>query len=157
MNKNIYYYHKTDVRKSKNLYQYSKYYGLRFIIEYFKERNKLFKHSDKKKIFLKKNLNNIRIIKNTCRNFEIKKKLFKEKSNQKEYSLNDYMDSSYKIISYIFFKQDYSILSTLLKMNDLIIYIFNKKKEKKYLDKLKTIIILENSIIKKIINEQKIK
>ncbi len=43
-------------------------------------------------------------------------------------------------------------------MNDLIIYIYNKKKEKKkYLNKLKKIIFLENTIIKRIINEQQAK
>ena len=158
MKNNTYQFHKFDVRKNKNYYQYSKYYGLRFIKDYFKARNELLKNYNKKNLFLEKKLINTDRVKTLCRNFEINKKLFKEKTNPIEYSLEEYIDSSYKIISYLFFKKDYSILSTLLKMNDLIIYIYNKKKEKKkYLNKLKKIIFLENTIIKKVINEQKVK
>ena len=158
MKNNTYWFHKFDVRKNRNHYQYSKYYGLRFIKDYFKTRNELLKNYNEKNIFLEKKIINIDKIKTLCRKFEIKKKLFKEKTTLREYSLEEYIDSSHKIISHLFFKKNYSILSTLLKMNDLIIYIYNKKKEKKKnLNKIKKIIFLENIIIKKIINEQKVK
>ena len=158
MKNNTYQFHKFDVRKNKNYYQYSKYYGLRFIKDYFKTRNEFLKNCNRKDNFLEKKLISTDSIKILCRKFEIKKKLFKERMNLREYSLDEYIDSSHKIISYLFFKKDYSILSTLLKINDLIIYIYNKKdKKKKYLNKLKKIIFLENTIIKKVINEQKVK
>jgi hypothetical protein len=158
MKNNTYLFHKTDLRKNRNHYQYSKYYGLRFIKDYFKARNELLKNYKKKNLFLEKKLIDADKIKTLCRNFEIKKKLYREKVNSREYSLEEYIDSSYQIISYLFLKKNYSILSTLLKMNDLIIYIYNKKKEKKkYLNKLKKIIFVENIIIQRIINEQQVK
>ena len=157
MKKNIYNYHKYDLRKNRNLYQYSKYFGQRFILDYFRVRNRLLKNYNLKNFFFKKKIINDAQIKALCRKFEIKKKLFKNKMNPKEFSINDYIKTSDTIIHYILTKKNYSILSSLLKMNDLILYIHYKNKNQKNLEQIKKVIFLESFIIKKTINEQKIK
>ena len=55
-------------------------------------------------------------------------------------------------------KLNYSILSTLLKINDLIIYLFTKKDNQEInLKDLKKAINLEILIIKKLVYEKNIK
>ena len=72
-----YSYHKKDLRKEKNIYQYSKYYGRKFLKEFFFSRNFLIKKFKPKKDTLKfsKGLNiHKNKIKILCRRFELKKK-----------------------------------------------------------------------------------
>ena len=157
MIKNTYQYHKVDLRKNRNLYQYSRYFGLRFIKDYFKARRELLKDYEEKNFSIKKKITNFSEIKTLCRKFEIKKKLFKNKNNTREYSIDDYIISSQKIIVYLFSEKNYSILSTLLKMNDLILYMYFKNNNEKYLKRLKRIIHCECKIIKETIYEQKIR
>lgn len=157
MIKNTYQYHKVDLRKNRNLYQYSRYFGLRFIKDYFKARRELLKDYEEKNFSIKKKITNFSEIKTLCRKFEIKKKLFKNKNNTREYSIDDYIISSQKIIVYLFSEKNYSILSTLLKMNDLILYMYFKNNNEKYLKRLKRIIHFECKIIKETIYEQKIR
>ena len=125
-----YSYHKKDLRKEKNIYQFSKYYGRKFLKDFFFSRSFLIKkfkpYKDTLKFskdsYIQKNK-----IKNLCRRFELKRKLFKNKS---EFLLSDYINISNLIANYLLQNMNYSILSTFLKMNDLIIYMYNKKKKK---------------------------
>ena len=62
MKNNLYFYHNIDSRINKNLYQYSKYNGLKFINDFYQSRKKILNlkensnyHLVKKKISLKKN------------------------------------------------------------------------------------------------------
>ena len=81
MKNNLYFYHNIDSRINKNLYQYSKYNGLKFINDFYKSRKKILNlkensnyHLVKKKISLKKikfYAENMKLIKNY---FLIKKK-----------------------------------------------------------------------------------
>ena len=156
-----YSYHKKDLRKEKNIYQYSKYYGRKFLKEFFFSRNYLIKKFKPYKNTLKFSKDsNIKKnkIKNLCRRFELKKKLFKNKKNKSEFLLSDYINISNLIANYLLQNMNYSILSTFLKMNDLIIYMYNKKKKNlKNNEQLKKIIFLESIIINKILYEKKIK
>ena len=155
-----YSYHKKDLRKEKNIYQYSKYYGRKFLKEFFFSRNFLIKKFKPYKNTLKFSKDsNIKKnkIKNLCRRFELKKKLFKNKKNKSEFLLSDYINISNLIANYLLQNMNYSILSTFLKMNDLIIYMYNKKKNLKNNEQLKKIIFLESIIINKILYEKKIK
>lgn len=156
-----YSYHKKDLRKEKNIYQYSKYYGRKFLKEFFFSRNFLIKKFKPYKNTLKfskdSNIQKNKI-KNLCRRFELKKKLFKNKKNKSEFLLSDYINISNLIANYLLQNMNYSILSTFLKMNDLIIYMYNKKKKNlKNNEQLKKIIFLESIIINKILYEKKIK
>ena len=156
-----YSYHKKDLRKEKNIYQYSKYYGRKFLKEFFFSRNFLIKEFKPYKNTLKfskdSNIQKNKI-KNLCRRFELKKKLFKNKKNKSEFLLSDYINISNLIANYLLQNTNYSILSTFLKMNDLIIYMYNKKnKNLKNNEQLKKIIFLESIIINKILYEKKIK
>ena len=156
-----YSYHKKDLRKEKNIYQYSKYYGRKFLKEFFFSRNFLIKKFKPYKNTLKfskdSNIQKNKI-KNLCRRFELKKKLFKNKKNKSEFLLSDYINISNLIANYLLQNTNYSILSTFLKMNDLIIYMYNKKKKNlKNNEQLKKIIFLESVIINKILYEKKIK
>ena len=156
-----YSYHKKDLRKEKNIYQYSKYYGRKFLKEFFFSRNFLIKEFKPYKNTLKfskdSNIQKNKI-KNLCRRFELKKKLFKNKKNKSEFLLSDYINISNLIANYLLQNTNYSILSTFLKMNDLIIYMYNKKKKNlKNNEQLKKIIFLESVIINKILYEKKIK
>ena len=156
-----YSYHKKDLRKEKNIYQYSKYYGRKFLKEFFFSRNFLIKKFKPYKNTLKfskdSNIQKNKI-KNLCRRFELKKKLFKNKKNKSEFLLSDYINISNLIANYLLQNTNYSILSTFLKMNDLIIYMYNKKnKNLKNNEQLKKIIFLESIIINKILYEKKIK
>ena len=156
-----YSYHKKDLRKEKNIYQYSKYYGRKFLKEFFFSRNYLIKKFKPYKNTLKfskdSNIQKNKI-KNLCRRFELKKKLFKNKKNKNEFLLSDYINISNLIANYLLQNTNYSILSTFLKMNDLIIYMYNKKnKNLKNNEQLKKIIFLESIIINKILYEKKIK
>lgn len=156
-----YSYHKKDLRKEKNIYQYSKYYGRKFLKEFFFSRNFLIKKFKPYKNTLKfskdSNIQKNKI-KNLCRRFELKKKLFKNKKNKSEFLLSDYINISNLIANYLLQNMNYSILSTFLKMNDLIIYMYNKKKKNlKNNEQLKKIIFLESIIINKILYEKKIR
>tara|TARA_A100000164_G_C21868623_1_gene753924 strand:- start:911 stop:1396 length:486 start_codon:yes stop_codon:yes gene_type:complete len=156
--KKIYYYHRVDSRYNINLYQYSKYYGFKFIKDFFKSRKKILDlKKEKNQIFIKKKIN-FNEIKNLCRKYELNKKLFLDKEKKKEFKLNHYIHLSKIISMYLIRKQNYSILSTLLKLNDLIIYLFTNKKNKLVNFKdLKKAINLEILIINRLVYEKKIK
>ncbi len=158
MKNNLYFYHNIDSRINKNLYQYSKYNGLKFINDFYQSRKKILNlkensnyHLVKKKISLKK-------IKTLCRKYEINKKLFLDKKKRREYTLNHYINFSMAVSTCLTKKLNYSILSTLLKINDLIIYLFTKKDNQEInLKDLKKAINLEILIIKKLVYEKNIK
>ena len=62
------------------------------------------------------------------------------------------------VSTYLTKKLNYSILSTLLKINDLIVYLFTKKDNQEInLKDLKKAINLEILIIKKLVYEKNIK
>tara|TARA_B100000767_G_scaffold275508_1_gene312861 strand:- start:2970 stop:3446 length:477 start_codon:yes stop_codon:yes gene_type:complete len=156
MNKKKYIYDKCDIKKNKNLYQYSEFQGVKFLNIFLKSRKKLLKKltkdqqhfEDKYKVKL-----NIKKIVKLCKLFEIKKKIFIDKNEQKEFNLSDYINFSYEISIYLLNKIDYSILSTFLKINDLIAFNYSKKKIYNNKKIIKTLLI-ENLIINRIIDEK---
>ena len=95
MNKKKYIYDKCDIKKNKNLYQYSEFQGVKFLNIFLKSRKKLLKKltkdqqhfEDKYKVKL-----SIKKIVKLCKLFEIKKKIFIDKNEQKEFNLSDYIN-----------------------------------------------------------------
>ena len=156
MNKKKYIYDKCDIKKKKNLYQYSEFQGVKFLNIFFKSRKKLLKKLTKDQQYFedkyKVKLNIKKIIK-LCKLFEIKKKIFIDKNEQKEFNLSDYINFSHEIAIYLLNKIDYSILSTFLKINDLISFNYSKKKIYNNKKIIKTLLI-ENLIINRIIDEK---
>ena len=157
MSRNMYIYDKFDIRIKRNIYQYSKYNKKKFINSYFLSRKKFLK---KYKLENKNYFSNIntkftkRKILFICRNFELKKELYLN-NKKKPFTLRNYIKISEVISEFLIRNFDYSILSTLLKINDLIAYLANKKKTviEKQLSK---IFYLEKYLIKKLINEKNI-
>ena len=156
MNKKKYIYDKCDIKKNKNLYQYSEFQGVKFLNIFLKSLKKLLKKltkdqqhfEDKYKVKL-----SIKKIVKLCKLFEIKKKIFIDKNEQKEFNLSDYINFSYEIAIYLLNKIDYSILSTFLKINDLISFNYSKKKNYNNKKIIKSLLI-ENLIISRIIDEK---
>jgi hypothetical protein len=158
MKSNSYFYHKIDSRKNKNLYQYSKYSDIKLINDFYKSRKEILNLKHNKNYHLIKDKFSFKKIKILCRKYEINKKLFFDKKEEREYTINHYINFSKAISIYLKKKLNYSILSTLLKINDLIVYLFTKKNDQEINFKdLKKAINLEILIIKKLVYEKKIK
>jgi len=154
--KKKYIYDQYDQAKNRSLYQYSPFHGKKFLNNFFSSRNKLLKKVSENKSNIEKN-DEIKFSKKKiiryCKSFEIKKKIYFDKKQKNEFNLSDYVSLSYKISSYLLNKIDYSMLSTFLKINDLIAYNYRRKKIYNN-EKLFRTLVTENLIIKKIIDEK---
>jgi hypothetical protein len=154
--KKKYFYDQYDITKNRSLYQYSKFEGKKFLDNFFLSRKKflkkIIKFEVKFKIINEKKINK-KLITTYCTSFEKKKKIYLDVTQKKEFSFSNYVSLSYKISNYLLKNVDYSMLSTFLKINDLIIYQYSKKKVYNN-NELFSALMAENLILKKLINEK---
>ena len=152
MKKNIYIYDQFDPKKNRFLYQYSNFYGKKFLASYFFSRRKFTKsiHATKKNDKYKKL--NKKKISNLCRDFEVKKRIYLDENKKKQINLSEYVILSNQISNFLKKKIDYSILSTYLKINDYISFCYKKRKSKKINREMNKIFHDEIKLIKKLIN-----
>ena len=152
MKKKIYIYDQFDPKKNRFLYQYSNFYGKKFLDHYFFSRKKFtskiskIKKNNKIKKLSKKKIFNL------CRDFEVKKRIYLEPNKKKQISLSEYVILSNQILNFLKKKMDYSILSTYLKINDFISFCYKKRKSKKINRKINKIFQDEIELTKKLIN-----
>ena len=154
MRKNIYIFDQFDPKKNRFLYQYSNFYGKKFLGYYFSSRRKFtsniseIKKNDKYKKLSKKKIFNF------CRDFEVKKRIYLGENKNKQISLSEYVTLSNQIFNFLKKKMDYSILSTYLKINDYISFCYKKRKSKKINREINKIFQDEIELTKKLIDDK---
>ena len=153
MKKNIYKYNKFDPKKNRSLYQYSSFHGKKFFNYYYFSREKIIKNLPKIELSKNYKILSKKKILNLCREFEVKKRIYFDKSKKKEFSLSAYVIFSKQISIQLKKKMDFSIFSTYLKINDYISFCYKKKNIKTNKDIYK-IFQDEINLTKKIIYEK---